>query len=332
MKKEKDRFFGCLMGLAVGDALGAHVEFLSLSDIKRRYGEDGISDFFAWDGFDPGSYTDDTQMSLATAVGCIRAQQKFKSSGISQPVEIVYSRYLDWLKTQNDPAQRRAPGNTCLTALRSGKMGTINDRINDSKGCGGVMRVAPVGLAFKPGDAFKYGAEFAAITHGHPSGYLPAGFLAEMIAGILEGKSLIDAIEKSTIELKKYGGYQETLEKVKQAVELVGKEESPSNAIRKIGEGWVGEEALGISLYCALQYSDNWVKGTLAAVNHPGDSDSTGSITGAILGALLGAGAIPERWVRDVENSEKIQKITADMYRVFRKGEKLPPDEYPPNC
>ena len=203
MRKEKDQYLGCLVGLAVGDALGAPVEFLSLSDIRRRYGADGISDFFAWDGFDPGSYTDDTQMSLATAVGCIRAQQRFKESGVFQPAEMVYHRYLDWLKTQNDPAQRRAPGNTCLTALRSGKMGTISDRINDRKGCGGVMRAAPVGLAFKPGEAFKYGAEFAALTHGHPSGYLPVGFLAEMIAGILEGKSLTEAIEKSTIELKK---------------------------------------------------------------------------------------------------------------------------------
>jgi len=331
MKKEKDRYRGCLIGLAVGDALGAPVEFLSLSEIKRRYGEHGISDFSEMGGFDPGSYTDDTQLSLATAVGCIRAQQRFQDSGIFQPAEIVYHRYLDWLKTQTDPAQRRAPGNTCLTALRSGRMGSINERINDSKGCGGVMRAAPVGLAFRPGDVFKHGAESAAITHGHPSGYLPAGFLAEIIAGILEGKSLTEATERSIMELKKYGGYQETLEKVKLAVELVGKEESIPNAIKKIGEGWVGEEALGISLYCVLQYSDDWAKGTLAAVNHSGDSDSTGSITGAILGTLLGAEAIPERWIQNVENSEGIQKIATDMYRAFRKGEKLSFDEYPPN-
>jgi ADP-ribosylglycohydrolase len=196
-------------------------------------------------------------------------------------------------------------------------MGTINERINDSKGCGGVMRAAPVGLAFGPGDAFKRGAEFAAMTHGHASGYLPAGFLAEMIAGILEGRSLTEAIEKSTIELKKYGGYQETLEKVKLAAELVGKEESAPNAIKKIGEGWVGEEALGISLYCSLLCSDDWVKGTLAAVNHSGDSDSTGSITGAILGTLLGVGAIPEKWVHTVEDSERIQKIAENMHSAF---------------
>jgi len=331
LKMEKDRFLGCLLGLAIGDALGAPAEFLSLSEIKRRYGEGGISDLSEWGGFVPGSYTDDTQLSLATGVGCIRAQQRLRDGGNFQPAEIVYHRYLDWLKTQNDPAQRRAPGNTCLTALRSGKMGTINERINDSKGCGGVMRAAPVGLALGPGDAFKHGAELAAITHGHPSGYLPAGFLAEMIAGILAGRALAEAIEKSMMELKKYGGYQETLEKMKLAIELVGKEESIPNAIKKIGEGWVGEEALGISLYCAVQCSNDWVKGTLAAVNHSGDSDSTGSITGAILGTLLGAEAISERWIKNVENSERIQKIAINMYHTFRKGETLSFDDYPPN-
>ena len=331
MRREKDQYLGCLIGVAVGDALGAPVEFSSLSGIRRRFGNGGITEFFEWGGFKPGSYTDDTQLSLATAVGCIRAQQRFKDGGIFQPAEIVYNQYLDWLKTQNDPAQRRAPGNTCLTALRSGRMGSINERINDSKGCGGVMRAAPVGLAFGPGDAFKHGAEFAAITHGHPSGYLPAGFLAEMIAGLLEGKALTEAIEKGIIELKKYGGYQETLEKVKLAADLVGTEESIPNAIKRIGEGWVGEEALGISLYCTLQYPNDWVKGTLAAVNHSGDSDSTGSITGAILGTLLGAEAIPERWIQNVEDSENIKKIASDMYLVFRKGEKLSFDEYPPN-
>jgi ADP-ribosylglycohydrolase len=179
--------------------------------------------------------------------------------------------------------------------------------------------------------AFKIHTTLGPGLLGHPSGYLPAGFLAEMIAEILEGKSLAEAIERSTIELKKYGGYQETLERVKLATELAGREESIPNAIKKIGEGWVGEEALGISLFCALQYPDNWVKGTLAAVNHSGDSDSTGSITGAILGTLLGAEAIPERWIKNVENSGMIQKIAADMNRIFRKGDRLSFDEYPPN-
>jgi len=142
------KYQGCLLGLAIGDALGAPVEFLSLPEIKKRYGKDGITDFHAWRGFKPGSYTDDTQMSLATAVGCIRTYQEWRERGISDSVSVVYHRYLDWLESQNDPEQRRGPGRTCLSALQSGKMGTMEERINESKGCGGVMRTAPAGLAF----------------------------------------------------------------------------------------------------------------------------------------------------------------------------------------
>ena len=139
------KFLGCIYGLAIGDALGAPVEFLSLDQIKRKYGQQGIREFDNWGGFPTGSYTDDTQMSLATAEGCIRAYQRWLSRGISHLPSVVHVRYMDWLKSQNDPYQRRAPGNTCLQALRSNKMGTIEEKINNSKGCGGVMRTAPLG-------------------------------------------------------------------------------------------------------------------------------------------------------------------------------------------
>ena len=82
------------------------------------------------------------------------------------------------------------------------------------------MRTAPVGLAFPPGEAFKWGAEFAAITHGHPSGYLPAGFLSELITRIIEGKPFPESIDLSLQELVKYDKYEETLEKVRIALKL----------------------------------------------------------------------------------------------------------------
>ena len=324
------KYQGCLLGLAIGDALGAPVEFLRLQEIKKRYGKDGITDFHEWRGFKPGSYTDDTQMSLATAVGCIRAYQRWRERGICHPASVVHHRYLDWLESQNDPDQRRGPGNTCLSALRSGKMGTIEEKINDSKGCGGVMRTAPVGLAFPSDRAFQEGAEYAAITHGHPSGYLTAGFLSGMISYIIEGKTLAEAIDLCIGQLIKYDGHSETLEKIELVQKLSVSQKSIEESIQIIGEGWVGEEALAISLYCSLKFSDNWGRGTLVAVNHSGDSDSTGSITGAILGTLLGVELIPGKWVRDVEESERIKKIANDMFSIFKNGKALSFEEYPP--
>lgn len=317
------KYQGCLIGLAIGDALGAPVEFLRLPEIKNLYGRDGITDFHEWRGFKPGSYTDDTQMSLATAVGCIRACQSWRDRGICHSASVVHRRYLEWLESQNDPEQRRGPGHTCLRALQSGKMGTIEEKINNSKGCGGVMRTAPAGLAFSSDRAFQEGAEYAAITHGHPSGYLTAGFLSAMISYIIEGKTLAEAINLCIGQLTRYDGYSETLEKIELAQKLSVSEKSVEESIQTIGEGWVREEALAISLYCSLKFSDNFKRGTLAAVNHSGDSDSTGSITGAILGTLLGVESIPRLWARNVEESDRIKKIADDMFSIFQNGEEF---------
>lgn len=326
-----DKTLGCMIGLAVGDALGAPVEFMRLSEIRRRYGPAGIRDFQAWGGFPPGSYTDDTQMSLATAVGCIRAQQRFVDRGLCHPASVVYYRYQEWLATQEDATQQRAPGNTCLRALRGGKMGTIEKPINNSKGCGGVMRTAPAGLAFDRGSAFQNGAEFAALTHGHPSGFLSGGVLAEMIALLLEGATLSDAVRDSLEPLTSHVGHEETMGKTLQACELVESSGDVDDAIRSLGEGWVGEEALAISVYCSLRFPENFEKAVIAAVNHSGDSDSTGSITGAIMGTLIGINGIPGRWVKNVENAKHIEKIANDLYRACRLGDELSYEEYPPN-
>jgi ADP-ribosylglycohydrolase len=338
LKDEKimlESYQGCLYGLAIGDALGAPVEFLSLREIRQRYGKDGIADFDAWSNgwarLKPGSFTDDTQMSLATAIGCLRAYSRFSVGEDSHVSTVIYQCYLDWLKSQDDPYQQRAPGNTCLSALRSGSQGSVENRINNSKGCGGVMRTAPIGLAFPPTKAFQIGMEAAALTHGHPSGYLSAGFLSGTIAYILDGTPLADSMQQNCVQLKTYQGHGETLEKINQATELAASKTSVDVAVESIGQGWVGEEALAIALYCALRFPRDWRQGVLAAVNHSGDSDSTGSICGSILGTSLGVDSIPSEWLATVEDSERLDKIANDMYKAFKLGEALSLEEYPSN-
>jgi len=313
------KYKGCLLGLAAGDALGAAVEFMSLAEIRKKYGGDGIQDFDSWNGFEAGSYTDDTQMALATAMGCIKAAECWKKEGFFDPIPHLYNEYLSWLETQNDPFQRRAPGNTCLSALRSGRMGTMDAPINNSKGCGGVMRVAPVGLVFLGEMAFLEGAKTAAITHGHPSGYLSAGFLAELVSHILNGKILQEAIELSKETIKEFEGHQETLMSIDLAENLAKGDMPGVDAIQQIGEGWIGGEALAIAIYCSLKFSNNFRSAVTASVNHSGDSDSTGAIAGAIMGALLGDEAIPGSWVDRLENSQEIMEIAYEMYRFFKE-------------
>jgi ADP-ribosylglycohydrolase len=310
---KRSKYTGCLFGLAIGDALGGATEFLKMDEIRECYGPEGVTDFQPRHSFPPGWYTDDTQMSLATAEGCIRAHQNAADESVCHVPSVIYQRYLAWFESQNDPVQRRGPGMTCLTALALRQMGTIEEPFNDSKGCGGVMRVAPIGLAYPVELAFREGAEVAALTHGHPSGYLSAGVLAEAIARIVAGQALASAFQQSCAALRQFEGHGETLEKLDLAFTLCASDEPDLAAIERIGEGWVGEEALGIALLCALRHRDDFSAGVLVAANHSGDSDSTASICGAI------------------QNRDGIRQLADDMYRAFVKNETLAFEGYPPD-
>ena len=172
IKRNKNHFRGCLLGGAIGDALGQPVEFLTVEEIKKRYGDAGITDLQIGSS-GKAEITDDTQMTIFTAEGLLRAHTRGNEKGICHLPTMVYHSYLRWLHTQGYPKrddlgfiyngwllkieelhQRRGPGRTCLSALSSGKMGTIEEPINDSKGCGGVMRSAPVGLVCPRENAF----------------------------------------------------------------------------------------------------------------------------------------------------------------------------------
>ncbi|MGQ9523874.1 MAG: ADP-ribosylglycohydrolase family protein [Armatimonadota bacterium] len=317
MPDTRSQYRGCMLGLAIGDALGAPAECLGYDAIRQRYGPGGITDFVSWGGFPAGSFTDDTQMALATAEGCIAALRSQQAGG-ADPVHQVYQAYLAWLKSQQVPSERRGPGHTCLSALGSGKMGTIVAPINNSKGCGGIMRAAPAGLAFAPREAFKMAAAFAAITHGHPSGYLSAGFLAEVVANVVADAPLADAIDAAIHQLVRYEHHKETLLAVGSALDCASLDEPAAAVVPRLGEGWVGEEALAIALYCSLRHPDSYADAVLAAVNHSGDSDSTGAVCGAVMGALLGDEAIPSRWRRTVEKAERILQVSEELYVLSR--------------
>jgi ADP-ribosylglycohydrolase len=347
-----DANVGCLMGGAVGDALGAPVEFMSMEEIRRRYGDAGITGYVEfWSG--QGAFTDDTQMTLFTAEGLALAGEKARGGGpraLSAAVESVHRAYLRWLLTQGKEANWgraratpaalkaegrlvrekglwacRSPGMTCLAALQSGRCGSTSDPINVSKGCGGVMRVAPVGLRFAdPEEAFRMGCEVAAITHGHPSGYLPAGLLAALISSLSRREALSPSIERATKLLRVWKGHAETLSAVERAVEGAAERSRSGNtpalsfpeAIGSLaqkddapgpGSGWTGETALSIALFCALCHADDFRAGALAAVNHGGDSDSTGAIAGNILGAKLGKAAIPREWISGLDMAALVE-------------------------
>ncbi|ELY4301376.1 ADP-ribosylglycohydrolase family protein [Cronobacter turicensis] len=333
------RFRGCLLGGAVGDALGAPVEFLGRAEITARWGAQGITDFeHAWGGV--GKITDDTQMTLFTAEGLLRAWTRAAMRGIGPSFTSVTAHaYLRWLLTQGERNRHglldttelsgwlirhkalfhaRAPGKTCLTALREMRACGEPAR-NNSKGCGGVMRVAPVGLFYVryPCDdvlkaAFDTGCQLAALTHGHPTGVLTGGVLAALVLQLVQGGSLPAALARSLDLLKSAPDHDETERALEHACLLAASPLAPQEAIQKLGEGWIAEEALAIALYCALR-ARSFAEGVLMAVNHDGDSDSTGAIAGHVLGAIHGVAAIPQAWRARLELNAVIKEMADDL-------------------
>jgi ADP-ribosylglycohydrolase len=324
-----ERISGCLLAGAVGDALGSPVEFLSWAQIRARFGPAGVTRPFR-----PSEFTDDTQMTLFTVEGLIRARVRGRSKGICHPPSVVRHAYLRWLHTQGVPwaqaspgagertepdgwlvrepilHRRMAPGNTCLSALRDGGKGTVTEPANDSKGCGAVMRAAPAGFfAETAGQAWETGREIAAITHGHPDGIDPAGVLAVTVRLLADGVPLAGAVRGAAEYAPGPGG---TRKCVTAAIELAASGlPDPATLTGRLGHGWVGDEALAIAVCCVLAAPDP-AAALLAAVNHSGDSDSTGAIAGNLLGASLGLAAVPQGWLDDLSGRELIGQVAAD--------------------
>lgn len=333
-RRVKDCIRGSLMAGAAGDALGYPVEFMSRNAILARYGDKGITEF-KLDSDGKALVSDDTQMTLFTANGMLMGLTRGYMRGIGgDPKDYVDGAYIDWYYTQTvnkvserddfhytwlrdlpELAHRRAPGITCLNACES--LLAHRDVENNSKGCGGIMRVAPMGLldaSFKEsgGSGFYYktvylaeaGAHIARVTHLHPLGYLPAALMTLLLSRIVPltpdevKESIIDIINDGLdVMMNMYGNdyakYKEYLRALTlKAVNLAHSNISDIQAIMQLGEGWTAEEAWAISLYCVIRHIDNMKEAIIAAVNHDGDSDSTGSITGNIMGAIYGYEAI----------------------------------------
>lgn len=361
-----DQIRGSLIGGAIGDALGYAVEFSSENEIFGQYGPKGITEYDLTNG--KALISDDTQMTLFTANGILMGETRVCLRGIGgDPKSYVPYAYQDWLKTQEFDREtvnsheryteqggyswlldvpelysRRAPGGTCLSALHQrAKEEWTNDFIkaviNDSKGCGGIIRIAPVALKYRLGENYHAGieeidlmaAQLAAITHSHSLGYMPAAVLSHVLSRILASESEMSlkemVLEAKDTACRVFAG-DEHLPELVDIIDLAVSLSEQKNGddlenIHALGEGWVAEETLGIALYCALKYQDDFTKAVITAVNHKGDSDSTGAVTGNIVGALAGYDAIEDKWKKNLELADVILEMADDLCHGCQMGE-----------
>jgi ADP-ribosylglycohydrolase len=327
----KDRVRGCLLGGASGDALGAAVEFQRLPEILERFGSGGIRDLAPSFGR-LGAITADTQLSLFTAEGLLRAAVLGATAGRADREACVQRSLLRWLKTQGEtpPLEvpmdgwlvqlrplhaRRGPGLTCQSALRNLEVpGTPAS--NDSTGNGALTHIAPVGLVTPAAEAFAAGERIAALTHGHVDARLSAAVFASLIAGLLQGGGIDDALQAAEYTLQDRPGHEAVARALQQAVERANSG-MPANAaaVESLGSGWVATEALAIALYSVMA-CDTFEEAVILAVNHSGDSDSTGALAGSLAGALFGAQTIPSRWTVDLELHTEMVALADDLHAL----------------
>jgi ADP-ribosylglycohydrolase/protein-tyrosine phosphatase len=318
------RELGCLLGGALGDALGYRIEFMRWPEIRERHGPQGIRLAAAGGTL---VVSDDTQMTLFTLEGQLRALREG-----SPMTGALREAYRDWYRTQRQrqPAgntsgllrhavmwSTQAPGNTCLSALAAGGAGSVEAPINGSKGCGGVMRTASLGfLPRRLGDdeVYRLGIEAAALTHGHPDGWAPAGVMAMAVRQLMDDRDWREVVES---------GLAQVLESHPQAsgtVTLLGQVSAalmPSGTTRtsaSFGEGWVGDEALAVGLHAAAT-ARHFSEAIEQGANHDGDSDSTASIAGQLYGAKHGLAALPAEAVYRIDVLEPLLELAGEWRR-----------------
>lgn len=330
--KLRDKCRGSLVGGAIGDAFGYPVEFVnSFEEIRAIYGDNGIVEYdlsYTWleETSDVALFSDDTQMTLYTAEGLLESEK----NGVPL-IPTICNAYLAWLGPQigkkekisykSELAQikelnrRRAPGNTCLTSLFSIYSG--KEPRNTSKGCGGVMRVAPIGLygaahGWSLEKTANLAGESAELTHLHPL----STYSSAMLAVLCQIFCTTECVTKSTIkECVKltftvldliYGADAPAMDDFKKiiwkAIQLEDKLLQDWEVIEnRLGGGWVAEETLAIALFSVIRHIDDFKACMICAVNHGGDSDSTGAVAGNLIGAIRGNNDIPDYFKDNIQ-------------------------------
>ena len=341
-----DKIKGCIIGGAIGDALGYPVEFVySFRDIQKKYGENGIMNYdleYTWlkDDINKAQVSDDTQMTLYTLEALMQ-----NANSNEEIIQNVTDAYLVWMsfqtgenvvvddiyKTSKTPElnQRRAPGNTCLSALAYINRG--KEVVNDSKGCGGIMRVAPVGIyGYLKGWTLEHTAKIAGkiaeITHKHPLSTYASTACAVLIQlclmeekmskdifikKVLESLDIIKSLYEFTSEMQAFDAY------IHKSLELTESPDPDWKVIeQQIGEGWVAEESFAIAVFCVTRHIDNFKDCIVSAVNHGGDSDSTGAIAGNLIGTILGYESIPEQYKKNLQNLEFMEGLSEEISKI----------------
>ncbi len=339
-RREHDRIHEAIVAGAVGDALGWPTEFMRRHEIDEYGWNGGVRAFVSPDG---GVITDDTQMLLFTAEAMVRARTYQRSTGSYGAIlSCAFSSYIRWAQTQSirrtdvatdqrwthladtEPSFllgderlhiRRAPGNTCMASLVDDRApGTRTNRLNASKGCGTVMRIAPVGMVFHdvdPADVFAIGVEVSAITHSHPTGYMAGGAMAVITQVLVTGGTLEDAVNTALncLNMELVDEAKETINAIDLGMRKGCSSRLDVSMLDSLGGGWIAEEALGIAIAATAACGGNTMDALATCAAIDGDSDSVASVTGTLCGALYGINDEVRALFKSIREHDLVQRV-----------------------
>lgn len=333
----RSRFVSVFLGGALGDSLGAPVEFSDTPEIERKFPQLtlGAATLLA-----DAHLTDDTQTTLWVAEGLIRAHQRKLAQGVPSVEQAVRDALLRWYVTQ-EPGDRkkllhaengrllgeerirgkRSPDNTNLLALgailhsKGWKGGSVPEGRTESPGA--LMRSAPYAVLRDVEECYEYAVRGATITHPHPEGHLPAGLYAALLHGLVRDMPFADAYERALALMES----SKDADKISVPLEAALKSPSPSPDIAAAGGGWTAVSALCIALCVFKAGLDSGVKESsqilLNAVLHSGKSDTVGALVGQLLAAHFGPTVLPKDWLSHIEARGTIEGVASDLFDAW---------------
>lgn len=333
MARDIETIRGCLLGLAVGDAMGYCVDKLSWSEICENYGPNGLLGYDLANGTADG--TSYTQIAAFLCNGYLISQTRGGS----------FSRYIplaaqEWAKSQQFrtnpektacwvaqvPAMRRrhCMDTRMLDALSRETLGTPEKPVLVSNTPGALTAGIAVGLCYdpekmEPHQLGKLGAAATALTHGDPEAFLCGAYLAYATAAILQEPDLPlpehfqHAMDIVAEQFAEYPQVSVLKTKLQKALSLTKDPELTPLAAMTMLECVDASDCLAGAVYAATVHCYNFDEAMIASVNHSGRSAAVGAVTGAILGAKLGAEALPAFYLESLETASVLEELAADL-------------------
>ena len=341
MISKRDAYRGCLLGLAIGDAMGYPVDTKTWLQIQEEYGPYGLMGYDLRNGYaEVSSHTQITAVSCnGLLLGLTRGQVYGKMApfvryvGLAQQEWAIGQRRYDqpsrnhcWVYRVSDMRHRHCTDTRMVETLNRGKLGSLEDPVNRYDTPASLISAVAAGLFAETGkmdqvESNRLGAESVALTHGHPLAFLPGAMVAHLIRGCLrQPPKPLYTLVKEALGALQTQFVREYPREVSQITALVEQAMSlaeerltqPAAAMERL-KCDTGAEVLAGAIYAALLCEEDFDSAMVIAVNHSGRSAAVAALTGAILGAQLGEEILPEFYMDGLFIADVLRDLADDL-------------------